>query len=65
MPDIETVDDETIKLVDNLQNLLRNNIKLSNTVDECIINNTDYSAEYVEDIYNSQSRISLLIKKVG
>ena len=65
MPDIETVDDETIRLVDNLQDLLRNNIKLSNTVDECIITGTDYSAEYVEDFYNSQSRMNLLIKKRG
>jgi hypothetical protein len=61
----ESSDDELIKVTQNIQDLLRNNIKLNNTVDECIIASTNYEAEYDEDTYNSQARIALLIKKRG
>lgn len=61
----EESDDELIRLTQNIQELFRNNISIDNAVDTCIIANTDYDAEYKEDTYNSQSRISMIIKKRG
>jgi hypothetical protein len=61
----EESDDELLQLTQNIQDLFRNNISVSSTVDSCLIENTDYDAEYAEDIYNSQSRISMIIKKRG
>lgn len=59
----ENSDDECFQLSQNIQYLLRNYITLSSTVDSCIIDNVDYDID--EGTYNSQSRISLLIKKRG
>jgi len=61
----EESDDELIRLSNNIQTIFRKNISLSSTVDSCLVANTNYEAEYVEDTYNSQSRISLIIKKRG
>ncbi len=57
-------DMECIQLTQNIENLLRNYITLSSTVDSTLINNVDYGIKYNNDIYNSISRISIEIKKL-
>ena len=61
----EENDDEIIKLTQNIQELIRNKITLSNTVDSVRISETAYDAKYSDNVYNVQSRISLIIKRRG
>ena len=56
-------DDELLILTNNILELIRDNISLSNTVDSMEINETTYQAEYENDTYNSMARINLIIKK--
>jgi len=57
-------DKEMITLAQNIESLFRNKITLSNTVDMCLVTNTDYDVEQVgESTYNSAARISLEVKK--
>jgi len=58
----EESDDELVILTQNIQDLFRNKITLSSTVDSCIVTDINYEAEYAEDTYNSMSRMNLLIK---
>lgn len=59
----ESTDNEVIQLAQNIEELLRNNIRLSSTVDSCLINSTDFVTE--EGTYNARSRTSLTAKKRG
>ena len=59
----ENIDNENIQLTHNLQELLRNNVKISNTVDWCTITGTDYPTE--EGIYNARSDTTLTVRKRG
>jgi hypothetical protein len=61
--DYEDTDNEMIQLTYNLHNLLRNNVKISNTCDSCLITGTDYTTD--EGTYNARSVTNLLIKKRG
>ena len=49
---------ECIQLTQNIENLIRNKITLSETVDSCIIKNVDYGIKFYNDTYNSVSKIS-------
>jgi len=61
----EESDDELVILTQNVQDLFRNKITLSSTVDSVIVTAINYEAEYTNDTYNSMSRMNLLIKKRG
>jgi hypothetical protein len=61
----EESDNELVRLTDNIKNLIRNFITLSTTVDSMEVMETTYDAKYSDNVYNSNSRISLLIKKRG
>ena len=61
--DYEDTDNEMIQLTYNLHYLLRNNIKISSTVDSCLITGTDYRTD--EGTYNARSVTQLIVKKRG
>lgn len=61
----EESDDEMLLLCDNLKNLFRNFITLSGTVDSLECPGSTYDADYAENTYNANGRISILIKKRG
>jgi hypothetical protein len=61
----EESDNELVRLSDNIKNLIRNYITLSTTVDSMEIAETTYDAKYSDNVYNANSRISLLIKRRG
>jgi hypothetical protein len=60
--DGEEIDNEMIQLTQNIHNLLRNYITLSNTVDSCLITGTNY---ITDEGYNARSEIQLRIKRRG
>lgn len=59
----EKSDNEIIQLSQNLENLFRNKITLSATVDSCLVTETDYIV--AGGTYNSHANINLLINKRG
>jgi len=59
----EESDDECALLVENIKELFNNNIKVSSTVDRCLVSGIEYDID--EGTYNSQARINLLINKRG
>jgi hypothetical protein len=59
----EDVDNDMIQLTYNLHNLLRNSIKVSNTVDSCLVTGTEYITD--EGTYNARSVTTLTVRKRG
>ena len=59
----EDTDNEMIQLTYNLHNLLRNSVKVSNTVDSCLITGTEYITD--EGTYNARSVTTLTVRKRG
>lgn len=61
----ELSDTESITLAQNIKNLYRNFITLSNTVDSLIVIGTEYDQDNgITDTWNSSARVSLQIKKL-
>ncbi|MCP4651421.1 MAG: hypothetical protein GY853_15250, partial [PVC group bacterium] len=61
----EESDDELVTLTENIETLFSNNINLSNTVLDVLVDDINYESSFNEDTYNSSSRIKLLIKDRG
>ncbi|MHA1866629.1 MAG: hypothetical protein ACTSXD_01025 [Candidatus Heimdallarchaeaceae archaeon] len=59
----EESDEQLLLLVQNIENLLRNKIDLSATVDFSVIEATDFDVIYRDDIWNSVAKITLNIEK--
>ena len=59
----QNIDNDMIQLTYNLHNLLRNNVKVSNTVDSCLVTGTEYVTD--EGTYNVRSVTTLTVNKRG
>ena len=58
-------DKENLTLTQNIENLLRHHVSLSNTVDQSLIEGTDFSTDIQEESYISVSTINLMTKKLS
>ena len=58
-------DKENLILTQNIENLLRHHITLSNTVDQSLIEGTEFSTESQEESFISVSTINLITKKLS
>ena len=56
---------EILQITQNIENVIRDHIALSSTVESCNIEGTSYGVQVREDTYNHVSRISLKIKKMA
>ena len=58
-------DKENLTLTQNIESLLRHHITLSNTVDQSLIEGTEFSTESQEESFISVSTINLITKKLS
>lgn len=55
----QAADSEVLELTANMERLIRNNIRLSNTVDWCIVETVDYGAQVGDKTYNAVAKMSI------